>query len=99
MALRLLLSGATAASQLASASSLQPGSEHPPLLPAGAGTTIRGLLDVTLPPFSVDNSGKADVTTALQAAISHAHSSFLAVYLPHGEYLGVQHGKVVIFWS
>ena len=99
MALWQLLPGAialqlgVAASQLASASSLQPGSEHsraadPPLLPASsAGTTIRGLLDVTLPPFSVDNSGKTDVTTALQAAIRHAHSSFLAVYLPHGEYL------------
>lgn len=29
--------------------------------------------------LSVDNTGATDVTTALQAAITHAHNAFLAV--------------------
>jgi hypothetical protein len=48
---------------------------------------IRGLLNLTAPPFNIDNTGKTDVTAQLQAAITLAHNSFLAVYFPLGDYL------------
>ena len=49
--------------------------------------TALGLLDVTLPPYSLDNTGRLDVTTRLQEAIIAARKAFLAIYLPHGTYL------------
>jgi hypothetical protein len=46
-----------------------------------------GILDVTKPPFSIDNSGKSDVTVALQAALDFAHNRTLVAYFPNGKYL------------
>jgi hypothetical protein len=62
------------------------------LLPAALAATaaaadVRGLLDVTRAPFSVDSSGATDVTAGLQSAIQYAHDNYLAVFLPHGSYL------------
>ena len=45
-----------------------------------------GILDVTLPPFSADNTGAADATLALQSAIDFARHNYLSVWLPAGEY-------------
>jgi hypothetical protein len=47
--------------------------------PAAAAAALRfgvdeGVLDVTAPPFSVDNSGRTDTTAALQAAVAFAHN-------------------------
>ena len=47
----------------------------------------RGLLDVTQPPYSADNTGKHDVTSILQQAITDGYSKQLAVYFPVGKYL------------
>ena len=55
--------------------------------PAGNSDLIRGILNVTAPPFSLDNTGKIDVTVKLQAAVTAAHEQFLALYLPQGVYL------------
>ena len=46
-----------------------------------------GFLDVTLPPFDVDNTGAVDVTLKLQKAIVYARQNYLVVYFPHGTYL------------
>ena len=46
-----------------------------------------GILDITKPPFSVDNSGRSDVTAALQAAVDFAHNRTLVAYFPAGDYL------------
>ena len=46
-----------------------------------------GVLDITQPPFSVDNSGRSDVTAALQAAVDFAHNRTLVAYFPAGDYL------------
>ena len=46
-----------------------------------------GFLDVTLPPFEVDNTGAVDVTLKLQKAIVYARQNYLVVYFPHGTYL------------
>eukprot|EP01050_Picozoa_sp_SAG11_P021729 SAG11_NODE_3931_length_2143_cov_2.298924_1_plen_246_part_10 len=48
---------------------------------------IRGLLNVTAPPLSIDSSGTTDVSAELQAAITLAHRLSLVVYLPLGIYL------------
>lgn len=45
-----------------------------------------GILDVTLPPFSVDNTGAADVTEALNAATTFAMRHHLISFLPNGTY-------------
>ena len=55
------------------------------LLPAALAATaaaadVRGLLDVTRAPFSVDSSGATDVTAGLQSAIQYAHDNYLAVF-------------------
>jgi hypothetical protein len=57
----------------------------PAAVAPSAAAGIRGLLDVTQPPFSVDRRGKTDVTKPLQEAIKHAHDAYLAVYLPLGD--------------
>jgi hypothetical protein len=54
---------------------------------ASGNSRIRGLLNLTAPPFNIDNTGKTDVTAQLQAAITLAHNSFLAVYFSLGDYL------------
>eukprot|EP00931_Biecheleriopsis_adriatica_P004519 TRINITY_DN106178_c0_g1_i1.p1 TRINITY_DN106178_c0_g1~~TRINITY_DN106178_c0_g1_i1.p1 ORF type:complete len:779 (-),score=109.52 TRINITY_DN106178_c0_g1_i1:75-2411(-) len=46
-----------------------------------------GILDVTQVPFSVDNSGKSDITVALQAAVDFAQNHSLVAYFPTGTYL------------
>ncbi|MEZ0096285.1 discoidin domain-containing protein [Streptacidiphilus sp. EB129] len=45
-----------------------------------------GFVDVTQAPYVVDNSGKTDVSTALQNAVSAASSVGEGVYLPQGTY-------------
>ena len=47
----------------------------------------RGLLDVTESPYSVDSSGKKDVTTSLRSAINAALVQNKAVFMPPGRYL------------
>ena len=47
----------------------------------------RGLLDVTLPPFSADSTGTKDATAPLRAAISAALIANEVVWLPPGRYL------------
>ena len=46
-----------------------------------------GALDVTIPPYSADNTGQADVTHILQQAIIDARDAQLLCYLPAGKYL------------
>ncbi len=46
-----------------------------------------GYLDVTLPPYSADNTGKEDVTRILQQAMFDARDSQVVCYLPAGDYL------------
>ena len=48
---------------------------------------IRGLLNLTAPPASIDSSGRTDVTVELQHAITVAHGQGLSVYFPLGTYL------------
>ena len=50
-------------------------------------TASYGFLDVTQPPYNVDNTGKSDVTDTLQSAIEFARLHYLVVYLPLGTYL------------
>jgi len=45
-----------------------------------------GILDVTKPPYSADNTGKRDVTNVLQQAIIDARDAQLVCYLPAGRY-------------
>jgi len=45
-----------------------------------------GILDVTKPPYSVDNTGVRDVTAPLQQAIIDARDAQLVCYLPAGRY-------------
>ena len=47
----------------------------------------RGLLDVTAPPHSIDNTGATDVTVALRVAIQAALAANAAVFVPEGRYL------------
>ena len=46
-----------------------------------------GILNVTAPPFSVDNTGRRDVTAKLQVAIAAAYEAQVALFLPPGRYL------------
>ena len=46
-----------------------------------------GILNVTAPPYSIDNTGSVDVTLKLQAAINAAYEAQLALFLPCGRYL------------
>jgi hypothetical protein len=46
-----------------------------------------GILDVTIPPYSADNTGRKDVTHILQKAIVDARDAQLLCYLPAGKYL------------
>ena len=55
--------------------------------PVHANNLRRGVLDVTLPPFSADSSGTLDATVQLQHAIDYAYRHYLVVYLPIGRYL------------
>ncbi|HEV2378003.1 MAG TPA: discoidin domain-containing protein [Streptosporangiaceae bacterium] len=45
-----------------------------------------GYINVTQPPYNVDNTGATDVTSALQNAINAASSAGTGVYLPQGTY-------------
>ncbi|HEV2633519.1 MAG TPA: discoidin domain-containing protein [Actinocrinis sp.] len=45
-----------------------------------------GYVNVTQAPYSVDNTGATDVTTALQSAITAASAAGEGVYLPQGTY-------------
>ncbi len=47
---------------------------------------LRGVLDVTLPPFSADPTGKRDATLALNLAVAWARDHSLVPYLPIGNY-------------
>jgi len=46
-----------------------------------------GVLDVTVPPYSADNTGRTDVTDILQQAIIDARDAQMLCYLPAGKYL------------
>ncbi|MGI9502390.1 MAG: glycosyl hydrolase family 28-related protein, partial [Geminicoccaceae bacterium] len=46
-----------------------------------------GYLDVTKPPYNADNSGRSDVTQALQEAIHDAYRYNLVTWFPKGTYL------------
>ena len=46
-----------------------------------------GMLDVTMPPFNADATGRQDATASIQAAIDAAVEFTLAVFFPPGEYL------------
>lgn len=46
-----------------------------------------GVLDVTIPPYSADNTGRTDVTRILQQAIIDARDAQMLCYLPAGKYL------------
>ena len=46
-----------------------------------------GVLDVTIPPYSADNTGQTDVTQILQRAIIDSRDAQLLCYLPAGKYL------------
>ena len=46
-----------------------------------------GILNVSSPPWSIDNTGGTDVTHQLQAAIKAAYDSQLALFLPPGRFL------------
>ncbi|SKA87655.1 Pectate lyase superfamily protein [Paucidesulfovibrio gracilis DSM 16080] len=48
--------------------------------------TRLGYLDVTLPPFLADPTGKTDTTKALQRAIDHARDHQLVCFFPSGIY-------------
>ena len=50
-------------------------------------TASYGFLDVTKPPYNVDNTGNSDVTDMLQSAIDFARLNYFVVYLPLGTYL------------
>ena len=59
------------------------------LLVSGAAAwwrNITGILDVTAPPYSADNTGSVDVSAALQAAIDFARLNGTVVFLPLGVY-------------
>jgi hypothetical protein len=60
--------------------------DHGALGVQGAWAADEGILDVTLPPFSADNTGAADATLALQSALDFARHNYLSVWLPVGEY-------------
>jgi hypothetical protein len=45
-----------------------------------------GVLDVTKPPFSVDNTGVHDCTEAIQSAIEFSRYNYLSLWLPAGRY-------------
>jgi hypothetical protein len=45
-----------------------------------------GVLDVTKPPFSADNTGVHDATEALQSAIDFSRFNYLSLWMPAGEY-------------
>ena len=55
--------------------------------PSSLPLNVSGFLDVTVPPYYADNSGRSDCTAALQKAVDDARAQFQAVYLPHGTYL------------
>ena len=46
-----------------------------------------GILDVTLPPYTIDNTGKSDVSDVLQRALNDARDAQVVCYLPAGTYL------------
>ena len=46
-----------------------------------------GIVNVALPPFSADPTGKTDSTKALQAAIEYGRRSNLTIYVPLGTYM------------
>ena len=59
------------------------------LLVSGAAAwwrNITGILDVTAPPYSADNTGSVDVSAAFQAAIDFARLNGTVVFLPLGVY-------------
>ena len=49
-------------------------------------TDVSGIVDITLPPYSADKTGKTDVTTKLQQAWDD-HQTWTTIYLPNGTYL------------
>jgi hypothetical protein len=53
----------------------------------GVSELPRGMLNITAPPHSVDNSGTTDVTQALRTAIATALTSNEVVFVPPGRYL------------
>ena len=46
-----------------------------------------GVLDVTMPPFNADGTGKVDATRQLQAAIDFSRHNYLEVWVPAGQYI------------
>ena len=61
-----------------------------------------GFLNVTAPPFNVDNTGQTDVTGLLQAAIDYAYDQYLVVFFPHGTYLvsfTITFRTEIVYWD
>ena len=58
-----------------------------PVVTRGAFGPRDGVLDVTNPPFSADNSGATDATDALQAALDFCRENYLSPWLPAGQYM------------
>lgn len=46
-----------------------------------------GILDVTLPPYCADPTGRTDSTLAIQRALNDGRDARCVTYLPHGTYL------------
>jgi hypothetical protein len=46
-----------------------------------------GIIDVTLPPYLADSTGKKDATSAIQQALKDARDARMITYLPAGRYL------------
>lgn len=46
---------------------------------------VSGIVDVTLPPYSADKTGKTDVTAILQRALDE-HAGWTTIYVPNGTY-------------
>jgi hypothetical protein len=60
--------------------------EAPDLGPVHASKLRKGLLDITLPPFSADKAGVTDSTVAIQHALDYAYANYLIVHFPIGRY-------------
>ena len=63
------------------------GPDAPDLGPAHAELLRKGMLDVTLPPFSADKFGNADSTEAIQRALNFGYANYLVTFFPVGRYI------------
>jgi hypothetical protein len=63
-----------------------PGADDPADLRNVVYPPAANVIDVTKPPYSADNTGKADATAALNAAIKAEAGHLRVIYLPNGTY-------------